>query len=278
MRGTNVMTFIEVGRNINHSHNTILGIITKPINNLDCVENPFIIFCHGYNGNRVEDNRLTVKLSRSLAELGFMSFRFDFLGSGVSDGFFHEWTLNDRVSQVKTIKENLKNQIGFKKIVLVGLSDGCRVVLDACSSITDVTAAIIISPQLFNEDWKDDNKETGGLSNKLTLKRSRLHGKIMPCDDVGVWLHPRYLSNEGEYYMDIIEKLIYKIPILTVFGGSDNYVTATKNRFLNILSNLTINTIKNADHLYNSEEFMDELFNLIIKFLNVDLIKEDTIC
>ena len=55
MRGTNVMTFIEVGRNINHSHNTILGIITKPINNLDCVENPFIIFCHGYNGNRVEE-------------------------------------------------------------------------------------------------------------------------------------------------------------------------------------------------------------------------------
>src|ERR1700737_4360766 len=49
---------------------------------------PAVILFHGFTGNKLEPHRLFLKISRALEQLGFACFRFDFLGSGESDGNF----------------------------------------------------------------------------------------------------------------------------------------------------------------------------------------------
>ncbi len=270
MRGRGALDFRENGLSIQYSSNKILGILTTPSDFENNPNIPCIIFCHGYNGNRVEDNRITVKLARRLASLGIMSFRFDFLGSGVSDGYFHEWTLNDRVDQVIEIINQIYKKNHFTQLGLIGISDGCRVVLDVCSKIDNVDALAILSPQLFNKDWKIDNHDT--KKREMVLKRSKLHKRIMPSDDVGVWLHPMYFGNEGQYYIDLIVKTLHKGPILTVFGGGDRYVLTSKREIKKVIdSNLSVHNIQDADHLYSSERWIEELFGRILQFFSHSL-------
>ncbi|WP_353052568.1 alpha/beta fold hydrolase [Bacillus thuringiensis] len=264
------MDFRESGLSIEYSSNKILGILTTPSDFENNSNIPCVIFCHGYNGNRVEDNRITVKLAREFSRLGIMSFRFDFLGSGVSDGYFHEWTLNDRVDQVHEIINQLYKKLKFTNLGLIGISDGCRVVLDVGLKNDNVNALAIVSPQFFNNDWKLDNQDTPKMD--MVLKRSKLHRRILPSDDVGVWLHPRYFGNEGQYYIDLIKKTLSVLPILSVFGEGDPYVRTSKREIWKLInSNLSVHNIQYADHLYSSEKWIDELFQKILQFFSQSL-------
>ncbi len=53
---------------------------------------PCVILLHGFTGNALEPHRLFVLMARLLAEHGIAAFRFDFRGSGNSEGSFAEMT------------------------------------------------------------------------------------------------------------------------------------------------------------------------------------------
>jgi len=87
---------------------------------------PAAIFCHGFTGNRVESHRLFVHAARELCNRGFVTLRFDFRGSGESEGLFESMTISEEMSDLVTAlrwlhdrKEILKDRIG-----IVGLSLG----------------------------------------------------------------------------------------------------------------------------------------------------------
>jgi dipeptidyl aminopeptidase/acylaminoacyl peptidase len=87
---------------------------------------PGVVFFHGFTGDRMESHWLFVKCSRALAETGIASLRFDFYGSGESEGQFREVTLQGEVSDASTAVEFLRRQPGIdtKRIGLLGLSMG----------------------------------------------------------------------------------------------------------------------------------------------------------
>jgi pimeloyl-ACP methyl ester carboxylesterase len=255
----------EFGYEVEYNSKNILGIITAPreFDYSNC-----IIFCHGYNGNRIEDNRLTVKFARRLAQIGIMSYRFDFLGAGVSDGFFHEWTLNDRVLQGIEVIKQIRQHFEVSRLGIIGISDGCRVALDISSKVDGVNSVAIISPRLYNIDLPGNNL-TSIKINKYKLKRSKLHGSIMPYDDAGVWIHPRYSENEGQYYNYLISNLLDRIRILTIFGGNDTCIPVSMENLNSIINrNFKVITIKDADHLYNSESWICELKEILESFFS----------
>ena len=59
---------------------------------------PGVLLCHGFTGMRLEAHFLFVKMSRALERAGFASLRFDFRGSGESEGEFREMTVETEVS------------------------------------------------------------------------------------------------------------------------------------------------------------------------------------
>lgn len=59
---------------------------------------PFVVLFHGFCDDRDEINFVHVELSRRLAEAGIASARFDFAGSGESDGNFQDMTISGEVA------------------------------------------------------------------------------------------------------------------------------------------------------------------------------------
>jgi len=87
---------------------------------------PGVVLFHGFTGDRMESHWLFVKCSRALALAGIASLRFDFYGSGESEGEFSEVTLQGEIADARVAIEFFRRQKGInpERIGLLGLSLG----------------------------------------------------------------------------------------------------------------------------------------------------------
>jgi uncharacterized protein len=87
---------------------------------------PAAVLLHGFTGDRMESHWIFVKCSRALARAGIASLRFDFYGSGESDGEFLEMTLENEIADALAAVEFVRRQRGIdpRRVALVGLSLG----------------------------------------------------------------------------------------------------------------------------------------------------------
>jgi hypothetical protein len=87
---------------------------------------PGVVFFHGFTGDRMESHWMFVKCARALASAGLASLRFDFYGSGESDGDFREMTLRGEISDARTAVKYFRRQKGIdpKRVGLLGISLG----------------------------------------------------------------------------------------------------------------------------------------------------------
>lgn len=89
-------------------------------------EAPGVIFFHGFTGDRMESHWIFIKCARALAGKGIASLRFDFYGSGESEGDFHAATLQSEISDARAAVRFMQQQKGVDatKLGLCGLSLG----------------------------------------------------------------------------------------------------------------------------------------------------------
>ena len=103
---------------------TLRGMLHKP----DQVEGkiPLVIIFHGFGGNKMGPNFVLVRLSRLLSENKIASVRFDFAGSGESDGDFMDMTISGEVEDANNIFEYVKNLnfVDKENIGVLGFSMG----------------------------------------------------------------------------------------------------------------------------------------------------------
>jgi len=87
---------------------------------------PGVIFCHGFTGHKGETHFLFVKTSRALASRGVASLRFDFRGSGESEGEFVDMTASAEISDARCALSKLAEVEGIDpgRLGVVGLSLG----------------------------------------------------------------------------------------------------------------------------------------------------------
>ena len=75
---------------------TLRGLLHRP----DGAEPaPVVLLLHGFTGQHIEQDRLFVQAARALAAAGFAALRFDFYGSGDSDGDFEEFTVESELAR-----------------------------------------------------------------------------------------------------------------------------------------------------------------------------------
>ncbi|HEX2863643.1 MAG TPA: alpha/beta fold hydrolase, partial [Deinococcales bacterium] len=87
---------------------------------------PIVILLHGFTGHRGEAHRLFVLFSRLLAENGIASLRFDFRGSGESEGLFSEMTAQRELEDVRHAYRQVivQPEVNAQRVGLLGLSMG----------------------------------------------------------------------------------------------------------------------------------------------------------
>ncbi|MCL5671285.1 MAG: lysophospholipase, partial [Acidobacteria bacterium] len=87
---------------------------------------PGVVFFHGFTGDRMESHWIFIKCARALAREGIASLRFDFYGSGESEGAFQQATLQTEIADARSAVHFMQRQKGIAadRLGLCGLSLG----------------------------------------------------------------------------------------------------------------------------------------------------------
>jgi len=92
-----------------------------------------VVLAHGFMGDKNGPDRIFVRLAEKLAEAGIATLRFDFRGSGESDGRFVDMTVASEVSDLKKAIAFVRAR-GYESVGLLGESLGGAVAAMACDS------------------------------------------------------------------------------------------------------------------------------------------------
>ncbi len=123
MRGILEKTEERESIEIRSGHHKLFGILHRPI---CCETPPLAIIFHGFASNKHGTNRCYVKLAESLAQQGTATLRFDFRGSGDSEGQLSEFSLEDLLHDALAVLEYAEEIDGIDKerMALFGASLG----------------------------------------------------------------------------------------------------------------------------------------------------------
>ena len=110
---------------------------------------PFVILFHGFCDDRNEINFVHTELSRRLCQEGIASVRFDFAGSGESDGRFEDMTVSGEVADGLAILDYVRGLdfVDKSRVAIHGLSmGGCVASMVAGLRDADVCALSLWCP------------------------------------------------------------------------------------------------------------------------------------
>jgi len=115
--------FVEIR---NRTRKLLRGMIHRPATAKGGGRAPGVVFFHGFTGDRMESHWIFIKCARALARAGIASLRFDFFGSGESEGKFRDATLKTEIADAKDAVKFFRRQPGIDatRVGLCGLSLG----------------------------------------------------------------------------------------------------------------------------------------------------------
>lgn len=108
------------------NNNALVGILHIPFEREAKKIFPGVILCHGFSGNKAESHFIFTRLARNLTRANIVCFRFDFMGSGDSSGYFEDMTLETEIQDAENALKYLIKQpfIDKRRIGILGLSMG----------------------------------------------------------------------------------------------------------------------------------------------------------
>ena len=127
---------------------TLRGFFHKP--NQDKHPVCFFVDFHGFTGQKTGTKFSYVQLSRMLESKGIASFRFDFLGSGESDGNFVDMTFQDELSCARVILEECLKMENCTEIYVLGHSMGGAIASELAKIYPDVIKKMVLWAPAFN--------------------------------------------------------------------------------------------------------------------------------
>ena len=168
----------------------IMGILHIPDKK---EELPGVVLYHGFTGNKSESHFLFTKLSRLLEKKGICVLRFDFRGSGDSEGKFEDMTLKTEISDGKKAMEFLLSQkfIDKNKIGVLGLSMGAITASIIASEFKEVKYLCLWSPVAYPEIIR--KKLLKGRLREKIVKKGKLYFK-----DIGHYLSKNFFKSLTE--------------------------------------------------------------------------------
>lgn len=229
---------------------------------------PTVILFHGFTGDKLEPHRIFLKLCRILTEQGLAAIRFDFSGSGESDGDFVEMTFSTEVYEAEQILNYVQDlpTTDQERIGVVGLSMGGAVASILAGKNPALVKALVL--------WS-----AAGIDTIAGIYRSKENQDIFPrnqredLDIGGLWLnHDFYEDLSGWDTYDALKD--YQRPVLILHGTEDQTVPpATAEKYQAALSGRAkLVYVAGADHTYNRCHWEEKVLTETVAFLEKELV------
>ncbi len=222
---------------------------------------PGVILYHGFSGDRREPGFMFVRFSRLLASLGIASVRFDFYGSGESDGSFEDMTFSGEAEDASIILDYFQslNNIDETNITLLGLSMGGALAGFLAGKRSSELNGLVLWAAAGEMRLLIDYREK-------QIQIGEITGNIMDIE--GLLLGEEFITDIRS--VNILETTAgYKGKVLVVHGTGDNVVpVAVSDAYMEMFGNRAKRIlIDNADHTFKGIPWIDELFTVTLSFI-----------
>lgn len=131
---------------IKSSGQRMVGILHVPERRRGRV--PAVVLFHGFTGTKVEPHRIFVKMARALCGAGMAVLRFDFRGSGDSEGDFSMMTISGELKDARAALRFLRTRpiVDPGRVGVLGLSMGGLVAAEMLGEDPRLRAGVLWSP------------------------------------------------------------------------------------------------------------------------------------
>ncbi|MBN1967394.1 MAG: alpha/beta fold hydrolase [Anaerolineae bacterium] len=230
---------------------TLRGMLHRPDGESSA---PVIVLLHGFTGQHIEDHRLYVQMGRHLADAGFAALRFDFYGSGDSDGDFEDFTVQTEVNDAAAALDWIGQQPGLDaaRIGVVGLSMGGAVTALLAGRDPRVKAAVFWNSLALPDRHFHEVEQTG--RNAGVVGGMRVGRKFMRT-------FPK---------IDPVEALRkYAGPGLVIQGTGDDLVSVEEARALKaaLRGRGTLRLVDGANHTFQHPAWRRKVFGITTRWL-----------
>lgn len=230
-----------------------------------CQGTPVVVFSHGFGGDKVGSNQLTKNLADFIEQLGYSVVRFDYAGSGDSEGdFAHDTSVIGWRKDLENILEWVHEQAEFKQssILLYGHSLGGLVVLTHPADDRRIVGRIVFAPVtqavenfrniIFGQDLWQQALRGESIQN--------FYGRALT-------LNPQFVQDILAHRYSPIENLVGNMqPLLLIHGTADVVVPlAGTQGVFNAYNGQKELAITDFDHIAAGQQ--NELQQIIRKWL-----------
>jgi len=222
---------------------------------------PVVIMFHGFTATM---SFMFVELSRLLESVGIASVRFDFAGSGESDGEFIDMSIASEVHDGLQVLDYVKtlDYVDKDRIALLGVSLGGVIASFAAGQrAKDIRALCLICPAfIFSEHLKQ-----GTMGHYTDITRIN---ETQFVDMGGIKLGKAFV-NDGLLRDIYKESAPYQNKILIMHGDADvdvpirvseEYAKAYQDQ-------AQFHVVQGADHIFMNPVHKQELFDKTVEFL-----------
>jgi len=231
---------------------TLRGLLHRPDSDSPV---PVIVLLHGFTGQHIEQDRLFVQMAHQLTAAGFAVLRFDFYGSGDSDGEFDEFTVETEVADAIAALDWLEQQPGLDmtRIGVLGLSLGGYVTALLAGREPRVKAVVF---------W-----------NAVALPSEHFNDQAFLAEMVGgLQIGPDFLP--VFYASDPVGSLrCYTGPGLVIQAAKDEVIALAEAAALKeaLGERGTLHHIEGADHTFRHPEWRRQVFEITVEWLRKHL-------
>lgn len=254
---------MQVPIQIEEQGRTILGMLHAPPERAR--GGPLILLNYGLNGDRVDNHRLSILLAKRANAAGVSVLRFDYSGCGLSDSEFHEASIGTKVADTMAMIDFVKGCFHdeVQRIVLLGYSDGIRVIHHVLRQRTDISAICAWNPIIrsMTQTFRPSKK------NRMAIEPTT-RKLVFPL--FGVYLGVDYLREANEH-LDVTDILDQDIPKLFVFGTGDVHTLGFQQELASlrrVRSDFDLHGIEGANHLFNRVAWSEELVKKTVDWVS----------